>query len=144
MTQYLINKICDRVFNCYGELSLPKSTRAYLDGASSEFHEIDIETKLYHMGYLLKRGYNLYADFKDDIDRHMQDAQYGGYEEEAKHALGTYITFLRSGENYNYMDSDYTFKELYDMLVAELHARYEETKDWQTGDDIYQIQNTRL
>lgn len=53
------NKICDNAFVCYGEMALPKSTRTYLDGYASEYCEIDIEKKLYHMGYLLKRGYDL-------------------------------------------------------------------------------------
>lgn len=134
------NKICGNAFICYGEMALPKSTRAYLDGYASEYHEMDIEKKLYHMGYLLKRGYDLYADFREDIDRHLQDPHYGGYEDGAKWALETYISYLRNSNDKNTVHGDYTFKQLYDMLARKLEKCYIETKDWQTGEDVYEFE----
>jgi len=134
------NKICGNAFNCYGETALPKSVRTYLDGGSSEFHEIDIEKKLYHIGYLLKRGHDLYADFRDDIDSHLQNPQYGGYEDEAKRSLEMYISYLRNGKKTYSVHGDYTFKQLYDMFARKLEKCYHETKDWQTGEDVYEFE----
>jgi len=89
------------------------------------------------MGYLLKRGYELLADFREDIDRHLQTPGYGGYEEMAKRTLGMYITFLRTGKEVNALVGEYYFIALYETLAAELEARYHETVDPQTGKHLY-------
>lgn len=140
METILQNKITPNIFNSYGEMALPKSTRTYLDGYASEYREIDIEKKLYHMGYLLKRGYDLYADFREDIDRHLQDPHYGGYENSAKWSLELYISYLRNGNEKNDVHGDYTFKELYDMLARKIEKCYIEKKDWQTGENVYEFE----
>ena len=84
-------------------MELPKSIRSYIDSRADEFKEQDVWTKIAQIAYRIKRGAGaeLFVDFKEDIERHMENPAYGCYENTAKRSIASYIEALRTdGKGY--------------------------------------------
>ena len=128
------NLVCDRAFEGYDGLQLPKSPRTYLDGFACEFNDIDIRTKLYHFGYLASRGVDFYQDLRDNIDEKMSNPQYQDYEDTSRHSFARYLEEL-CGKNQSYYYK--SFDTLYHTLVKELKERYYEYRDYETNEMCY-------
>ena len=84
-------------------MELPKSIRSYIDSRADEFKELDVWTKIAQIAYRIKRGAGaeLFIDFKEDIERHMENPAYGCYADTAKQSIASYIETLRTdGQGY--------------------------------------------
>ena len=111
------------------DMRLPLSARSYIDGYAHEFSETDAWTKIAHIAYRLKRGVNLLPYFEEDIERHMKDPAYQGYENTAKQSIASYIELLRIGESYVFtteLSEHNSFPKLFQLLTEEILYRYRE------------------
>lgn len=54
----------------YGNLELPYSVRTYIDSGCSEYQDLDDETRLLDLAFVLLRGYNLKKEIKDWLKDH--------------------------------------------------------------------------
>ena len=137
------NQICEQAFrDSNEELKLPLGMRCYLDGYAHEFNRVDIETKLYHFGYLAIRKVHFYRELKDNINEKMKQPQYHGYEDCAINSLVRYICYLRTGKENDVFFAFYrrmSFRQLYLMLVRELKLRYYEYNDYRCDKDCYRF-----
>ena len=110
-------------------VKLPLGARTYLDSAAVEFDQLTIEQKLCYMGAALTRGLDLYDEFKEDVDRHMKDPKYGGYEDSAKYSLLKYLNYLRE-DSMNiivFKEIEHISLETFTNLLAdEILLRYSE------------------
>lgn len=123
-------KINERMFYPYDDrnIALPYRTRAYIDFYSNEFKLLTIEKKLCHLGFVVTRDLNLYAEFKKDIMEHTQ--VYGDYESYAKESLLSYIDYLREAEvpltEILLWEKDVDLKQIINLLIEEILLRYNE------------------
>jgi len=111
-------------------MELPKSVRSYIDNHADEFKELDAWTKIAQIAYRIKRGAGaeLLTDFKEDIERHLENPAYGCYEDTAKKSIASYIEMLRTGGKY-YMSvialpKKSSFSSLFHLLTEEILYRY--------------------
>ena len=109
-------------------MALPRSVRSYIDDFACEYNELDVWTKIAHIAYRLKRGADLLPDFVEDIERHLENQAYGGYEDTAKRCIAYYIETLRTN-NKGYMSAIYlpeknSFASLFQLLTEEILYRY--------------------
>lgn len=111
-------------------MELPKSVRSYIDNHADEFKELDVWTKIAQIAYRIKRGAGaeLLMDFKEDIERHLENPAYGCYEDTAKKSIASYIEMLRTGGKY-YMSvialpKKSSFSSLFHLLTEEILYRY--------------------
>ncbi len=111
-------------------MELPKSVRSYIDNHADEFKELDAWTKIAQIAYRIKRGAGaeLLMDFKEDIERHLENPAYGCYEDTAKKSIASYIEMLRTGGKY-YMSvialpKKSSFSSLFHLLTEEILYRY--------------------
>ena len=111
-------------------MELPKSVRSYIDNHADEFKELDAWTKIAQIAYRIKRGAGaeLLMDFKEDIERHLENPAYGCYEDTAKKSIASYIEMLRTGGKC-YMSvialpKKSSFSSLFHLLTEEILYRY--------------------
>ncbi len=116
------------ILNHTTEQKLPVSVRSYIDGCASEFNKVDEWTKIAHIAYRLKRGANLLPAFIDDINRHLEDSAYCGYELTAKQSIAMYIETLRTNNedfvSYTELPEMMSFPKLFQLLTEEILYRY--------------------
>lgn len=111
-------------------MELPKSIRSYIDSRADEFKELDVWTKIAQIAYRIKRGAGaeLFIDFKEDIERHMENPAYGCYEDTAKQSIASYIETLRTdGKGYMtaiMLPEKNSFSLLFQLLTEEILYRY--------------------
>lgn len=121
-----------------GELGFPYSIRTYIDSCASEFDDITLNQKLFHFAFLFNHGVAVKSIIEDDIQRHMENPQYGGYLDTARLTIADYICYVRSNFKDDYLGEvllkDLPLDELLDLLRDELLLRYREyVNDW----DLY-------
>ena len=110
------------------ELKLPMSVRSYIDGCASEYNNTDDWTKIAQIAYRVRRGKDLLPAFIEDINRHMEDPAYSGYENTAKQSIASYIETLRSdfAEDVSYiaLPDKMSFTAIFQLFIEEILYRY--------------------
>ena len=130
----VINALCEAEFYKDGKLRLPRSARSYIDGFSHEASLLTLEQKMGHFGYLLTRDFPLYDILAQDIEEHMEYMVYSTYDRFAKMAMAGMLSKLHRDSGYFRLINDMTFKEMFDMVAADIRLCYTESHDLYTNE----------